>query len=105
MGETPGGAIPEDLQTSRYDGLARGAVKALRAGVAPALIEARLAWHRPEFDDPELPAARGAGGRGGNAARQPRRLTRCNTMRKLSPAPSSSQREGSGTGITLVVSN
>jgi hypothetical protein len=30
---------------------------AVRAGVAPVLMGARLAWHRPELDDPEIPEA------------------------------------------------
>ncbi len=36
-------------------GLARSASVAVRAGVAPVLMGARLAWHRPELNDPELP--------------------------------------------------
>jgi hypothetical protein len=39
-------------------GLGRGTAIALRTGAAPVLMGARLAWHRPEFEDAEVPAAR-----------------------------------------------
>jgi len=39
-------------------GVGRGAGFALRAGLAPAVMGARLAWRRIGLDDPQLPAAR-----------------------------------------------